>query len=242
MFELSFSAVSVPDVLAFMWFVFCWGGYGFVADRIQYKRREMAQVAHGLRVKWMLRMLNNENRMPDITIVVAHIRSGSLFVSTSLLITAGVVALLGNVSRVRQVLSELSFAANPTTFSVEIKTFLLLAVFVYAFFKFAWCLRQYNYSLVLIGAAPKTEQLENHAAAVGYAERVARVLSRAAMTFNRGLRSYYFGLAMLMWFVQPILFAAGSVIVLMVLYRRDFHSNTLDALAGDVNSSGHVGV
>jgi len=223
---------SIVDLLAFGWFVLSWGGYGYIADRLQYKRREMAQVAHGLRVKWMRRMLDNENRMPDITIVVAHISSGSLFVSTSILITAGVVALLGNVSRVRKVLSELSFAANPTATAVEIKAFILLAIFVYAFFKFAWCLRQYNYSLILIGAAPASTELETEDARNAYAERTARVLSRAAMTFNRGLRSYYFGLATLMWFVQPVYFIVASVIVLLVLYRRDFHSNTLDALAG----------
>ena len=53
------------------------------------------------------------------------------------------------------------------------------------------------------------------------------VASRAAEHFNKALRSFYFGLAALSWFLQPWLFIALTGIVVLVVYRREFHSHTL---------------
>ncbi len=47
---------------------------------------------------------------------------------------------------------------------------------------------------------------------------------------NFGLRSYYFGMAMLTWFISPWLFMVMSVGVVLVLYRREFHSDVLDVM------------
>jgi uncharacterized membrane protein len=80
----------------------------------------------------------------------------------------------------------------------EIKLLCLALVFVYAFFTFSWCMRQYNFAAVLVGSAPMIgERLVNRAGAQGLRPRAARVLSMAANQFNFGLRSYYFGMAML---------------------------------------------
>ena len=63
-----------------------------------------------------------------------------------------------------------------------------------------------------------------------YAARTARVLSMAANQFNQGLRSYYFGLATLAWFINPWLFILASAGVVFVLYRREFHSDVLQVM------------
>ncbi len=55
-------------------------------------------------------------------------------------------------------------------------------------------------------------------------------MSLAANQFNLGLRSYYFGMAMLSWFISPWLFMAMSVGVVFILYRREFHSDVLDVM------------
>ncbi len=224
------TGIPIADVAAFLWSMGCWVGYTVAADHLGWKKREMARVMHDYRLRWMERMLERENRMPDVNIVVAHIRSGTLFASTSILLLAGIVAILGNIERLRVIISELAFAAESTGQVIELKVFVLLGIFVYAFFLFAWCMRQYNYSLVLIGAAPKPEDCDTDVMA-DYPPRAARVLTRASRTFTKGLRAYYFGLATLAWFVQPVLFGLAAVWVVLVLYRRDFRSATLEALA-----------
>ena len=60
--------------------------------------------------------------------------------------------------------------------------------------------------------------------------RAAQVISLAAHQFNQGLRSYYFGLAMLAWFINPWLFMLTTTGVVLVLYRREFHSKVLQVM------------
>jgi len=232
--------LPVQDIAALMWMLICWIGYTHVADRNAINKREMAKVMYHHRLSWMARMLERENRMADVNIVVAHIHSGTLFASTSILILAGTVAVLGHVAELRTVVSKLSFAAPPTAEVLELKVFVLIGIFVYAFFKFAWCLRQFNYALILIGAAPQPEDCDAEVKAT-YPVRAARVLTRAAHTFNRGLRAYYFGLASLTWFIQPWIFAVSAAWVVLVLYRRDYRSQTLDALVPSRGADGGSG-
>ena len=230
-------AVPLPDILAFVWFMACWVGYSFYADGQGESRRPVARVMHQYRVRWMERMLQRDNRMADINIVTAHMRSGMLFASISILILAGVMTLLGNLGQARNVVSELSFAGQASPEMWEIKVIVLLLIFVYAFFKYAWCLRQFNYALIFIGAAPLPEEV-NVRERKDYPGRGARLVDRGISTFNRGLRAYYFGLATLAWFFGPVFYAVAAVWVVAVLYRRDFRSVTLQTLSEQDGSEG----
>ena len=112
----------------------------------------------------------------------------------------------------------------------EIKLWLLAVVFVYAFFQFTWSLGQFNYCCLMIGAAPgPSEDADTKAVFVRHA---ARLQELAADSFNRGLRAYYFALAMLPWFFSAQLFLLASVAVVAILYRREFRSKTFKALKG----------
>jgi uncharacterized membrane protein len=106
---------------------------------------------------------------------------------------------------------------------------LLIVVFVYAFFKFTWSLRQFNYVAILIGAAPNDEEPES----LAMADKMATVAGRASDHFNRAMRAYYFGLAALSWFIQSWLFAVCSVLVVIIIYRREHRSAVL-AMLGPV--------
>jgi uncharacterized membrane protein len=111
----------------------------------------------------------------------------------------------------------------------EAKLFLMIGIFIFAYFKFTWALRQYNFLSILIGGAPPStsaaDVLEHHA------QKHAVINTLAGDEFNRGIRAYYFGFAALGWFVHPGLFVAMSLAILIVLYRRDFRSATLLALS-----------
>jgi uncharacterized membrane protein len=56
-------------------------------------------------------------------------------------------------------------------------------------------------------------------------------MDRGIISQNRGLRAYYFGLALLAWFIGPIYLAISAVWVVAVLYRRDFRSVILKTLS-----------
>ncbi|NQW23821.1 MAG: DUF599 domain-containing protein [SAR202 cluster bacterium] len=233
---ISLPAVPLRDIAAFIWFMALWVGYTVMADHFVTHRRPAAQIMHDYRVRWMERMLERDNRMADVQIVTAHMRSGMMFASITILIMAGVMTILGNLGKAREVTSELSFAITASREMWEIKVIVLMLIFVYAFFKYVWSLRQFNFALVFIGAAPMKEEV-NAKDREHYPERGAILMDRGINALNRGLRAYYFGLALIAWFLGPIYLAAATIWVVAVLYRRDFRSVTLQTLLEDDGSS-----
>jgi uncharacterized membrane protein len=104
-----------------------------------------------------------------------------------------------------------------------------ISIFVYAFFKFTWSLRQHNFCSVLVGAAPSRQTDPDELAK--FVTRSAHLASSASNTFNYGLRAYYFGMAALAWFLNSWVFMAATTFVVAILYVREFHSGALDVLS-----------
>ena len=53
----------------------------------------------------------------------------------------------------------------------------------------------------------------------------------AAEAFNDGLRAYYLAFAAVAWFFSPWAMMAATAGVIWILYRREFHSEVLQALS-----------
>ncbi len=107
---------------------------------------------------------------------------------------------------------------------------LLIVLFVYAFFKFTWAFRQYNYCLILVGCAPAPDHLDRtRAAGSPSGSRASR--ARPAGTSIAASGRTTSASAALSWFIHPWLFMLLTVWVVLVLYRREFHSRLLHTLA-----------
>ena len=91
-----------------------------------------------------------------------------------------------------------------------------------------WSLRQFNLLSILVGAAPLGER--GDAGIESYARRLAGANNLAGDDFNRGIRAYYFGLAASGWLLSPLLLSILAVLILLVLYRRDYRSAALGIL------------
>lgn len=215
--------IPASDLLGLIWFVLVWAGYTGYADRHIPRERSLRAVMHGHRYVWMQQMLLRDNRVADINIL-RNLNGGvSFFASTTLLILAGIVSVLGSSDRAIELVRGLPFAARTTLIQWELKLLVLAVIFIYAFFKFTWTLRQFNYCAILIGAAPRGPDDD-------YARRTAEVATHASRDFNQGLRAYYFSLAALAWFVSPWLFMAATTVVVVVLYTREYGSRVLQIL------------
>ncbi|WP_416884748.1 DUF599 domain-containing protein [Marinospirillum sp.] len=231
--SLLLDAFSWLDWLAFGWYVLCWAWYYEYSRRNQRNRRCLAGVMHLYRYDWMTRLLERDARIADATIMTHLERNGAFFASSSLLILAALFGLLGSTDRAMGILRELSFTGQQmTSIGFEAKLLLLIALFIYAFFTFTWSMRQYNFCAILIGSAPLPSDPKTTAGAKKmFAIQAANVIDLAANQFNYGLRAYYFGLALLGWFLDPLIFMGSTLLVVSILYRREFHSKTLKALA-----------
>jgi len=220
---------SELDALALCWFALCWLGYSVYSSKMSRRRPCLASILATHREAWMLGLLKRDNRVGDAALLGNLERNVAFFASSTLLVLAGLVAALGAGEDIVAVTDSLPFTMAVSEHGWETKLLLLSAVFVYAFFKFSWSLRQYGFASVLVGRAPEHFEL-NDQAAQQFATHAAQVISRAAQAFNLGLRAYYFSLAYLLWFLNPWIFMLASATVVGVLYRREFRSRVLIAL------------
>jgi uncharacterized membrane protein len=217
------------NIVALIWFLVCFKGYMYYTYKRSKDTACLASVLHHYRLEWMLRLLDREVRIADAAIVANLERSVSFFASTTMLVLAGLLTVLGATEQAISVVDDIPFAYPSTEQEWELKLLAVICLFIYAFFKFTWSLRQYGFLSVMIGGAPQPGQMQTPQK-VRFATRAASMGSIAANNFNIGLRSYYFGIAMLGWFISPWVFMGMSISVVYVLYRREFKSATLKTL------------
>lgn len=227
---------SIIDLAALGWFLACWFGYSLVVDNLVHSSRGLSARMHLYRLQWMSATLVRENRVVDMNIINSLSQSMSFFASTSILIIAGFLAVLTSTESALDIIREIPFATQPTVLMWYTKICLMISLFIYAFFKYTWALRQINYASILVGAMPaRSTDMDGFIPA---ARRAAIVMTMAARHMNRGLRTYYFAIAGLSWFLNPYIFMVSSGIVVWILYRREFSSDIVHVLNMPSEESG----
>jgi uncharacterized membrane protein len=229
MLQKFLSLWSPLDWFALLLFLGGWMGYSYIADRAARSASGLRGVTHLRRVEWARQMTDRENRITDASLIGDLKASVSFYANATIYILAGLIAVAGTLERVVSFTEELPFARQTSRELLEAKMFVLIGIFIFAYFKFTWSLRQFNFLSILLGATPPkgsaSDGLERAA------ERFALMSSLAGDEFNRGIRAYYFGFAILGWFVHPGLFIVLTLTILAVLWRRDFYSHTLRAMS-----------
>ncbi len=210
---------------------FCgWVGYALFARKQAGIKPSILAATNRIRRQWMLQTTYREVRVIDGVVVQSLSTSPSFFASTTILIIGGLLAVLGS-SNASELVREIPFAARTTVLVFDLKIVLMLAIFVYAFFRFTWSMRQYTFGALLVASAPEAEQFQSLALSRDeFADRAGRVVGLAAETFNDGLRAYYFAFAAVSWFLSPLAFVLATGGVIYILYQREFHSDVLVVL------------
>jgi uncharacterized membrane protein len=221
------------DWIALAWFFCAWVGYAFFARKKSTEKHSLLVLTNRERRNWMLASIKRDNRVIDGVVVQSLVGSPSFFASTTILIIGGLLAVLGTTDKATEFVKEIPFAVRTTALLFDLKLFLLLGIFVYAFFRFTWSQRLYSFGALLVGAAPECQSFTSEDAREAWADRAGKVMAMAAETFNDGLRAYYLAFAAIGWFVSPLMFGLGTAGVLVILYRREFKSDVLAILASD---------
>jgi uncharacterized membrane protein len=175
----------------------------------------------------MRRICQRESHIADATLLGNLLRGALFFASTTVFILGGLIALLGPA--MKEVISHLPYSTPAEPWLLEVKALVLISVFVYAFFKFTWSAWQYNVLSIIVGASPVGAESEPTEVA-HYVENAANIAGLAGDSYNKGIRAYYFAFAVLAWFVDALLFLTVTLVVTLVLYRREFFSPMLESL------------
>ena len=212
---------SLPDFIALAWFAAAWAGYSIVVELTPAGRHGLNHRMDRYRDLWMRTMLDRDLRIVDTQIMASLQNGTAFFASTSLLAIGGAFALLRASEEVLALFTQLPFGIRMTQAVWETKVIGVLLIFVYAFFKFSWSYRLFNYAAILVGALPPPEAAKTKAA-LAAADRVARMATLAGRHFNRGQRAFFFALAYLGWFVNAWVFVLATAAVLVVVANRQF--------------------
>ncbi len=243
------------DLIGLAAWLVIWIMYQWISNRLVDRRPNLQGSVAPLRRTWMREAFERELRMTDAALVGNLMQSATFFSSTTLLVVGGLFALLGTLEKSTEVLQSLPFASRASQQLLEIKALALTLVFVYAFFRFTWALRQFNLVNILVGAFPPgisksdvsagnmiatstTQETEAVRAASErmrarsqhLLEKASRLNELAGINFSQGLRAYYFSVPLLLWLINPWLLLGGSVVIAVVTYHMEFLSPTARAL------------
>ena len=231
--DLIFKVMSLLpwfDWVAVLVFFTSWIAYAYYSRHGAGSTRSVLAATNAVRRQWMMQTTYREVRVFDGVVIQNLSTSPSFFASTTILIIGGLLAVLGT-DKATELVRELPFAARTSTLIFDVKLILLLGIFVYAFFRFTWAMRQYTFGALLVAAAPEAERfISEGLSREAFADKAGRIVGLAAETFNDGLRGYYFAFAAIGWFFSPVVFLIATVGVVTILYQREFRSEVLSVL------------
>ncbi|MFK4058955.1 DUF599 domain-containing protein [Brevundimonas sp. NPDC046655] len=204
------------DWIALFLFFVAWLGYGPILGLIARRSGSLNDDMLIVRDSWMTAMTHREIRLIDSQLMGHSINSASFFASTNLLLIAAVAGILFGGENALKGFAAVGAEAVPVKI-LEAKLALVLICLARGFLDFIWSLRQMNYALALIGAAP---EIHSETDKVAYGHAVARVLNPALGGFSQGVRGYYFALAAAAWLFGPLWLALGVISAFGLLVWR----------------------
>lgn len=205
------------DWIALVVFFVPWLGYEAMLRVLARRSGTLNADMLVVRDAWMMAMTNRQMRLVDSQLMGHTISSASFFASTNLLLIAAVAGVLfGGDAALRNIAA---LGAEATSLKVmEGKLALVLVCLARGLLDFVWALRQLNYTVALIGAAPEVHADKDRTA---YGKALGQVLNPALGSFNRGVRGYYFALAAAAWMFGAVwLLLAVSLVTLLLLWRQ----------------------
>jgi uncharacterized membrane protein len=217
------------DLLALGLFVLAWGGYAAAVEWTKAGKDSLNARMHRFREVWMQQALKRDVRIIDTQIMASLQNGTAFFASTTLLAIGGVLSLLRSTDETLAMVAELPLAIQVTRTQWELKVIGLVVIFVYAFFKFAWSYRLFNYAAILLGAMPPHETFGTPEGDA-HVRRTTGMIESAGRHFNRGQRAFFFALGYLGWFAGPYALMASTAAVVIVMARRQFTSQSRRAL------------
>ena len=208
--------MTLFDWIALSLFFIAWLGYGPILGLIARRSGSLNDDMLVVRDSWMTAMTHREMRLIDSQLMGHSINSASFFASTNLLLIAAVAGILFGGENALKGFAAVGAEAVPMKI-LEAKMALVLVCLARGFLDFIWSLRQMNYALALIGAAP---EIHTESDRVAYGHAVAQVLNPALGGFSQGVRGYYFALAAAAWLFGPLWLALGVISAFALLVWR----------------------
>ena len=220
--------LSWPDLAALALFIIAWLGYEPMVKRLSRGRGALNRDMDVIRSGWMRTMVwRHDTRLLDANLMGHTINSASFFASANLILIAATAGALFGGSDAISGLASLSLTEPATQWLFELKLGLVVLTLARGLLDFIWALRQMNYWLAAVGAAPEEQE---EAERERWADALSALLNPALTSFSAGARAYYFALAAAAWLLGPIPLVMATVAAAVLLAWRQSKSPAALAL------------
>ena len=221
------AALSPADIAALALFLLAWIAYEPARRLVARGGGAINSDMTLIRTSWMRNMAVGEQRLMDANLMGHALNSASFFASSNLILIAAVVGVLFGGETSFRSASNLILIKTSSRMLFEAKLAQVLIALARGLLSFIWSIRQMNYTLAVIGAAPAPGDPRLGA----YGEAAAGLINPALSSFNSGVRGYYFALAAAAWLFGPAAFAAATAGAVAILVVRQFRSAASRAIA-----------
>jgi uncharacterized membrane protein len=205
---------------ALVFFLAAWWLLGWLIDLSPWHKHTLSAAMKAQRREWMHQMASRQVRLVDANIITGLQQATSFFASTALLAVGAGFGLLTAADTIIDAFEQSVVHVEVDRAAFYMKTAGLMALYAYAFFKFGWAYRLFNYSAVMLAATPEAGQPGAEEAA----SQVADMNIAAAAQFTHGLRAFFLAIAVLAWFISAWAFAGATVVIGVALANRQFNS------------------
>jgi uncharacterized membrane protein len=216
--------MSWYDAAALGFFLIAWWFMTWLIDASPMHPRSLSAAMKTHRREWMRQMAQRPNRIMDASIISGLQQATSFFASTALLAVGAGFGLLTAADTIIRAFEESVVHVEIDRAGFYVKTAALMALYAFAFFKFGWAYRLFNYSGVMMAATPEF----GAAGSTETAAQSAEMNIAAAGQFTHGLRAFFLAIAVLAWFVHPAAFVGATVVIASALVNRQFNSRARD--------------
>ncbi len=214
-----FSSLSNLDIFALAFFIIIWSLYSFL-PLIHSTTYNLSSVIHRYRLQWVKNIVKKSNRGDDLLVVISKSKIASI-----LMVVAFMAAFVCCFAIIKGEFEDV----------INFKLILMAVVFILAFFKFSWVIRQLSYILLLIEAAPNRKENSDLVADLKrqtrYVNKTAIMLSNIDKNYNSGIESLYLSFALIAWIINVWLFILASILIVSLLYYREYMSRSLILLS-----------
>jgi len=220
------SLLSVYDIGALSFLLIALVATGWMIEHPPARRPSVTKIMSENRRAWMRVFVGRDPRIFDSQIMSSLRQGTSFFASTCILAIGGVLALIANTEPLQGVAVEVGALELPVIL-LQVKLAIVALLLTNGFLKFVWSNRVFGYCAVMMAAVPNDP---DDPTAGHIAGQAAELNIRAAINFNRGLRSLYFALGALAWLIGAVPLVIGTCAVIWTVMSREFASLPRDIL------------
>lgn len=172
---------------------------------------------HGRR-SWVPSMLKDIEKKNILAVQTLRnlIMGSTLMATTSILLSAGLAAVISSTYSVKKPLNDSIYGAH-SEFMVALKYVTLLTIFLFSFFCHTLSIRFFNQVSILICTPQDVLSY-----AVITPEYLSELLDKGIVLSTVGNRLFYSAFPLLLWIFGPVLVFLCSVAMIPVLYNLDF--------------------